>query len=206
MSTKASKRVRRSAEESRALILDIAQRRLAKHGLDGLNIADIAAEAGMSHGTLLHHFGSSDDMRSALANRMGERLLEQVLAIEAVSAPVDGMEDFFEQLFGQLSSGGHARLIAWLSLSRKNRSANRAIVAGTAAHFDALVQQLSQRQHEMPADEADRSARYIVLLVVSAAIGLGVARDNLLPQLALDDEDEAGFARWLARVIEQRVL
>ena len=83
MSTKTSKRVRRSAEESRALILDIAQRRLASHGLDGLNIADIAAEAGMSHGTLLHHFGSSDGMRKALADRMGQRLLEQVLAISA---------------------------------------------------------------------------------------------------------------------------
>lgn len=205
MSTKKPKRTRRSAEDSRALILDIAQRRLASHGLDGLNVADIAAEAGMSHGTVLHHFGSSDGMRTALAQRMADRLLDQVLSVDAISAPRAGIEDFFEQLFSQLSSGGHARLIAWLSLSRQDGHANRAVVAATAAHFDTLVQRVSARIAGLPDDETDRTARYIVLLVVSAAIGLGVARDNLLPQLALNQADEAGFARWLARVIDERL-
>lgn len=144
-------------------------------------------------------------MRSALTTRMAGRMLEQILQIESAGESGKGVEDFFETLFAQLSSGGHARLIAWLALSRGPQSRSD-VVAGTAQRFDNLVTLLTARLKERGrAEDADRSARYLVLLVVSAAIGLGVARDSLLPQLALSDSDEAGFARWLARILDERV-
>lgn len=196
-------RVRRTAEEARAEILAVAERRLSAHGLSGLAIADVAREAGMSHGTLLHHFGSSEGMRSALVARMAERLLDEVLHLESQADPAAaGMGDFFERLFAQLSGGGHARLIAWMMLSRGDESADAGAMTATAARFDHLVGLIAERLRQRGAGaKADRVARYIVLLVISSAIGLGVARDSLLPQLALSGKDEAGFARWLSDVI-----
>lgn len=210
MSTKKStaprRRVRRSAEDARAHILEVARRRLAALGIGGLNIADVAREAGISHGTLLHHFGSSEGMRQALAARMAEGLLEQVLEIESGADPTEGMGDFFVRLFAQLSTGGHGRLLAWLALTGDGDARGGDVVAEVAGHFDQLVLLLAERLRRAghPAD-AERTARYLVLLVVSSAVGLGVSRESLLPGLALSDRDEADYARWLARVIGERL-
>ncbi len=63
-------RRRRTAEESKTIILEVAAKRLREHGLEGLNITGVAEEAGISHATLIHHFGSSGGMRDALADKM----------------------------------------------------------------------------------------------------------------------------------------
>ncbi|HSG91070.1 MAG TPA: helix-turn-helix domain-containing protein [Pseudomonadales bacterium] len=220
MSTKEStppRRVRRSAEASRALILETAERRLAEHGLGGLNVADVARDAGMSHGTLLHHFGSSEGMRAALVERMADSLLDEVLGLEAGTAAKEvaaspaapdhaAMGLFFEHLFAKLASGGHARLIAWLSLAQADAGSGAGPLAGITDRLDHLVTMLAARlRAHGRAPDPERAARYIVLLVISSAIGLGVARDSLLPELALDAKDEVGFARWLAQVIAMNV-
>ena len=41
-------RKRRSADEARAELLRVAEDRLARYGLDGLNIVDVAGEAGVT--------------------------------------------------------------------------------------------------------------------------------------------------------------
>ena len=202
-----ARRTRRSAEASRDHILGVAERRLAAHGLNGLNIADVAREAGISHGTLLHHFGSSEGMRRALVARMAERLLDEVLGLETEAHPdLDRMGSFFDRLFAQLSSGGHARLIAWLMLARDGDAKEAAPIAATAERFDHLVSLIARRLERAGQPDADRSARYIVLLVISSAVGLGVARDTLLPQLALNEGDEARYARWLSRIIGEHLV
>ena len=44
-----------------------------------------------------------------------------------------------------------------------------------------------------------------MLLVVSSAIGLGVARDVLFSELRLDASAELDYARWLNGLIHERV-
>ena len=73
-------RRRRTAEESRSLILEVAARRLREYGLDGLNITGVAEEAGISHATLIHHFGSSGGMREALVDKMTLDLMSDLLS------------------------------------------------------------------------------------------------------------------------------
>src|SRR5580704_8287440 len=60
------KRVRRTPDQARRLILDAAQAAIARTGPEGLRLQDIAAAAGISHPLILHHFGS----RGGLAQRM----------------------------------------------------------------------------------------------------------------------------------------
>ena len=73
-----SKRVRRSPEAARQLILSTAADRLANMGLTGLNISGVAEAAGMSHATVIHHFGSTTAMRQALLSYMTTALLTDV--------------------------------------------------------------------------------------------------------------------------------
>src|SRR5688572_5204467 len=66
------KRVRRTAGAAREAILDAAEKRLAEGGPAGLRIQEIARDVGISHPTLLHHFGS----RAALVEAVVDRALE----------------------------------------------------------------------------------------------------------------------------------
>ena len=207
MTPAGSRRIRRSAQASRALLLDVAERRLSEFGVGGLKIADVAREAGLSHGTLLHHFGSSDGLRIALATRMAQGLLDEVIALERDGPEAEeAAERFFERLFAVLSGGGHARLIAWLSLDDTHHDEVDALVSSTGERFELLLQTIASRM--LAADEAAslRQARYIVLLVVSSAIGVGVARDVLFSELDLDAEDEGAYARWLSQLVRPQVL
>ncbi len=198
-----AKRVRRSPEAARLAVLDVAERRLREHGLDGLAIVDVAAEVGMSHATLLHHFGSSDDMRAALIERMATNLLNEVsalLAHEDVEEHRSG--DFFVHLFEALAGGGHAKLIGWQNLVA-NSDGQARMSSQTRMLFDQVLDGLRIRLIEAGRDAstADRDARFIVLLVVSSALGFGIGRGTLLDDVGLTEQSEIDFALWMGQLV-----
>jgi AcrR family transcriptional regulator len=51
-----AKRIRRTPEEARRLILDAAEASMAIEGPAGLRLLTVAMQAGVSHPTILHHF------------------------------------------------------------------------------------------------------------------------------------------------------
>jgi AcrR family transcriptional regulator len=69
-----SKRIRRTPEEARRVILDAAEAGMAATGPAGLRLQDVAAAAGVSHPTILHHFGSREGLILALNRRALEHL------------------------------------------------------------------------------------------------------------------------------------
>ena len=94
-----SKRVRRSPEAARQLILSTAADRLANMGLTGLNISGVAEAAGMSHATVIHHFGSTTAMRQALLSYMTTALLTDVReALARQDSPDQVLAGLFEKL------------------------------------------------------------------------------------------------------------
>ena len=98
-----TRRVRRSPEAARAHILETAARRLQQFGVKGLSIKEVAADAGINHGTVLHHFGNADGMREALLQSMTGDLIDQMSAIMDSGAPTD---ELIVALFELLSSSG----------------------------------------------------------------------------------------------------
>lgn len=195
------KRVRRTPDQARQVVLDVAEKRLAEFGLDGLNIVDIAREAGMSHATLLHHFGSSDQMRRDLVVRMEEQLLAEIAdVLVQEDGQIASQQQFMVRLFQLFSRGGHARLIAWMHVSGTAEQLNQ---GPGEEHRQALFNQVLGKLRDLlvaageSVTAADTHARYIFLLVVTSALGFGVARDVLLTELNLDEDREADFALWL---------
>ena len=203
MSKVPAKRVRRSPNAARLAVLDVAERRLREHGLDGLAIVDVAAEVGMSHATLLHHFGSSDDMRAALIERMATNLLNEV---SALLTSEDSQEhhsgDFFVHLFEALAGGGHAKLIGWQNLVANSDGKGR-MSSQTRMLFDQVLDGLRIRliENGRDASTADRDARFIVLLVVSSALGFGIGRGTLLDDVGLTQQSEIEFALWMGQLV-----
>lgn len=191
-------RKRRSAEEARSLILDAAEARLAAHGLEGLNIVDVAADAGMSHATLIHHFGNTDDMRRALVHRMTDRLVRDMISVLR-SETVFDTDTLMSDLFAALSRGGHAKLLAWLAVGDAGLTSSAAPSDEVAAGFRELIPVLASRLPGRAGNE--RTARQLVFLVASAAIGYGISGRALANLLGMDREDADAFPEWLGAQI-----
>lgn len=199
--TKARKR--RTPEEARQEILTAAERRLREHGLNGLNVVDVAADCGMGHATVLHHFGNTAGMRRALVEHMTDRLLRDIIAA-LQREPTPEPPEILEGLFDALSRGGHAKLLAWLSVGGDALSEDLEPSPHVRDLFAELIPELTQR---LPTDwDRERVARRMVFLIATAAIGYGIAGAQLPNLLGMDDQDANAFPEWLGRQIAQLMV
>ncbi|MEM9624245.1 MAG: TetR/AcrR family transcriptional regulator [Pseudomonadota bacterium] len=183
-------RRRRTADESRSLILTTAAERLRIYGLEGLNITGVAEDAGISHATLIHHFGSSGGMRDALAQKMTLDLVQDlVVALDAKVSP----SELARNVFAALSEGGHGKLLAW-----------RAVEGGSGQDFSVVREMfgklLATTQKVLEVDTREDLQR-IILLVATAAIGYGIAGDTLCDLLGMSEETVDGFPQWVTAQI-----
>lgn len=85
---------------ARALIRNVALRLFADRGADVVTVRQIAAEADVSPGLVLHHFGSKDGLRAAVDAYASE-------SFDAVFAEFDGQD-----LAAMLAGGGVAQSVA----------------------------------------------------------------------------------------------
>src|SRR5438876_11993205 len=69
-------------------ILETFTRHIAEVGYDGTNFGTVAAELGVSKGTIVHHFGTKDRILAALhESYMRRRLAELELMLEWLHSP-----------------------------------------------------------------------------------------------------------------------
>jgi TetR/AcrR family transcriptional regulator, repressor for neighboring sulfatase len=115
-----SRRRRFPAEQARARILDAAERKLADVGPEALRLTDLAAELEISHQAILHHFGSREELVSAVLGqaiaRINQRLADAMTTRTTLGA--NGMLDIVADYYG---AEGRARLLAWLMLSERGQ-------------------------------------------------------------------------------------
>src|SRR5438067_904808 len=97
-----AKRIRRTAEEARSLILDAAEKVTRAQGPASLRLQDVAREAGVSHPTILHHFGSREGLMQALNARTMDQLTRDV--IDGMATTGSG-EDGIARTFAAYRSG-----------------------------------------------------------------------------------------------------
>src|SRR5262249_48055783 len=107
-----AKRLRRTPEEARRLILDTAQELVARSGPEGLRLQEIAAAAGVSHPLILHHFGSREGLVRALVQEAVAELRDKL--IDAMGSPGSSLADQLDQVFDAYRDGLAQRL-AWLA-------------------------------------------------------------------------------------------
>lgn len=197
--------MRRTADDARALILDAAEKRLREVGPAGIRLQDVAAEVGVSHPTVLHHFGSREALvQSVIERRIGalERDLLTEMAVHAGTdeEPVGAMLETVARTLGQ---GGHARVLAWLALS------GHPVRNEDGAGFEAIARATHElrkakcraRGQSAPDDE---DSYFTVLLAGLAVFGDSIAgpllRGESDPEKAA--ETSARFRAWLATVVK----
>ena len=112
------RRVRRTVEESRQAILEIAERYLAAEGPNGVKVQRIAADLGMTDAAIHYHFGNRDGLLQALLRFSGLRFVTELEQAVASGRTEDLDLASAARLLSDLyDRRGTARLAMWLMLS-----------------------------------------------------------------------------------------
>ncbi len=102
-------RFRRAPDEKRASIIGAARELFSRAGYSAATTAEIAKLAGVSEGTVFHHFGSKEGLLRAAAAQYGQELVEMVLAIrDSGGAPI---EQILESIVGFIGERGRFGLV-----------------------------------------------------------------------------------------------
>lgn len=110
-------RRRRTPTEAREHILNVAEALVVEEGPDALRVARVAEMAGVSHPTVLHHFGSVANLLSSLHHRVARHVRDElVMALEGQDDTGDRL-DAIGQTLARISDPRMGRLIAWLVAS-----------------------------------------------------------------------------------------
>jgi AcrR family transcriptional regulator len=193
------RRRRLDAEDARELILDATARRMVVVGPSGIRLQEVAADAGVSHPTVLHHFGSRELLVKAVITRalraMNAALVE---ALQASRGDEEQLETVLEDVAAVLEKTGHARVILWLALEGHRIEAEvRLLDVVQATHALRLARNKSARK-----PTREDTARTVVLASL-ALVGGAVLAPALLENagLAADEDARARFRRWVTRLL-----
>jgi AcrR family transcriptional regulator len=158
-------RVRRQPEAARDNILAAAEKLLVERGPLALKLADVAATAKVANASVLHHFGSIDDVHAALMDRMVDQLVADILAVaDAGGDREDQHEAVVQALFEVFETRGAARLAAWLELTGEWRR---------LTHVREAVRSVVVKRVSF-GDLSTREVEDLVLVSVALAMGAGL--------------------------------
>jgi AcrR family transcriptional regulator len=197
------KRLRRTPEEARRLILDTAQELIARSGPEGLRLQEIAAAAGISHPLILHHFGSREGLVRALVQQAVDELRDKLIA--TMGSAESSLEQEFEQVFNAYRDGLAQRL-AWLATIDPT---------GEQVEPATIMRDIADSLHErrvavaQPGAAPDRAdTQMLVHLIAVAAFGDAIAGRRLWRSAGLPatDDTDRRFRRWLAALIREHSI
>lgn len=196
-------RRRRTADAARREILEAAERRLSQSGPGGLRLQDVAADVGISHPAVLHHFGSREGLVHAVIQQaiigLQEDLVRSLSETQQGDAPDTAalLEHVFETLFDQ----GHARLMAWLLLSGYDPFNEKARAnweqIGQVTHALRLKRVKGKRK---PTYE---DTLFAIVLPALALFGQAIAGQSTFRVAGLDADPSTArrFREWLASLL-----
>ncbi len=197
-------RVRRTAEEARQRILDAAEARLRNGGPEAIRLQEIAADVGISHPTILHHFESRDGLTRALGLRITERLVADLVDALSSKQPTEtSAEEIIEHVFTTMGDSGTARLIAWRALSFDSAEEARALLDSVTSLLHARrVQHANDTGVEPPSRQ---DSAFVARLASAAALGDSLSGDIWTAGSPENDQTNARFRRWFAHLLMEHL-
>jgi AcrR family transcriptional regulator len=195
-------RRRRTAEQARREILDAAEKQLSRAGPDSIRLQDVAREVGISHPTVLHHFGSRDELMRAVVERAFENLQSELVgAFQMTEIHERETLTLLNRVSQTLGERGYARLLAWLLLSSEPRKPTIAPirVVAEAAH--------ANRRRRGSKNTNFEDTLFVTMLGALVMFSDALIGENLRASAGLSSDPDAPqrFRTWLAKLIVEHV-
>jgi len=198
-----ARKVRRSqaerSAETQARLLDATEAALVELGIYGASTPEICRRSGVSHGSLLHHFGTRDRLFAAALARLYERRREEVLrAAHEAERSRDRLRVLVERMAAVFSADDF-KVILELWLAAANDAALRRRVFPVMQAFDAGIRPLAARLFPAAA-RRPRSFHAAVGILFNFMQGMGLARAAWRGE-TLSPADEAAERELLVKLL-----
>ena len=135
-------RKKRDGEGTKSLIFECSEKLFAEKGFNGVSLAEISRESGISVGLILYHFKSKEKLYDEVIERISARYMgvlggvrdKDLLPKEMISAALKAVFDFWK------NDTTYHRISLWSYLEgREDTAVNEAkLTAGLAAYLKSL--------------------------------------------------------------------
>ncbi|MCE3290843.1 MAG: TetR/AcrR family transcriptional regulator [Caulobacter sp.] len=160
----AARRRRRLPEEARREALQSARSLLLSGGPNAVTLAAVAAELGVTHANLIHHFGSAAGLQSALMASMVADLKTALgAAVERLRTDRGAPLAVINEVFDAFGEGGAGKLAAWIVLS-----GDLSHLEPVRAELLALVEGIRTKLGDEDGLARDRISAAVLLIALSA--------------------------------------
>ncbi|UCE87503.1 MAG: TetR/AcrR family transcriptional regulator [Deltaproteobacteria bacterium] len=167
----------RSAE-TRNKLLEAGVDCLIDRGYAGTTTLEVCRRAGVSHGALLHHYGTREALLAATLDHLYARLrasvIERLRELPDESARVEALVDLMWSVFG--ARPFKAVIELWLAAA--NEPGLRRRIVESASSFDAIIEPTATRLLPESARRQPDFAAYVSLLF-QIMQGMGLAQAAL---------------------------
>ncbi len=197
---KTKPRRRLDSAAARELILDATEKRLVVAGPSGIRLQEVAADAGVSHPTVLHHFGSRELLVQAVISRSLQSISGAIVeAIARSQGDETQAEAIVESVATTFEKTGHARVVLWLALEGYAIDGSGGGLKDVVEATHAMRLARSKKSARPTRDDTART----VVLAALALVGGAVIGSTLLQNAGLVGDARSGvqFRKWLARLL-----
>ncbi len=190
-------RRRRTSDEARTAILDAAEAQLREVGPAGIRLQEVAAVVGVSHPTVLHHFGSREGLIEAVVTRALETIQAGLFDAVQAGPGTDGVQAMLDGVAAQMKDSGRARTFLWLALAGYGPGVKGLHLKPLAEAVHEVRRSRRAGKKRMPPFE---DTWFTIMLPALSLLSLSV-----LEGCAEPDFDAARFRAWLARLVHQHL-
>ena len=198
-------RRRRDAAAAREAILDAAEKRLVVTGPSGIRLQEVAKDAGVSHPTVLHHFGSRELLVKAVCTRAVHAIhVGLVEAIAGSTGEENQLAGMLNSVFDALTRTGHARVLMWLALEGQTlEGADVRLDQVVAATHELRKKRLRENGIKRTPPLADTA--HTVALAAFALIGSAVLGPPIFANAGLSADDGPRFRAFMAKLLRHHL-
>jgi len=190
-------RKRRSADEARTAILDVTEAQLQEVGPGGIRLQDVATAVGVSHPTVLHHFGSREGLIEAVVARALESIQSGLYEQVTASPGTDGIQALLDQVAAQMKNKGRARTLMWLALAGYGPGLGGLHIKPIAEALHEVRKTRRAGKKRIPSFE---DSCFSVVLPALALLSLSVLEESGEPGF-----DVPRFRAWLAKLVHHHL-
>jgi len=189
----------KSAENRRALI-HAASKLFRQHGVDGVGVADIGKEAGLTHGALYAQFPSKDALAAEALADAQLRSHQRMIASAKDGEPAVGehLDSYLSKRHRDNVATGCAIAASGSEIARQDKSVSRSLAEGFERTVRAL--ETAVQPSAVTATSRERALVIAVAEIGALIVARGLAKSN--PQLS--DEVLAASRRVLGEIGGER--
>lgn len=158
--------------DTRARILDVAERLVQTRGFNGFSYADVAAQVGVTTASLHYHFPSKTSLGEALVGRWTERHLSALAKIEHTRPSGLARLDAYTALYKGVSRGSRMGLCGMLAAEHQTLpQPMRTLVAAFLTANEHWLEQVLRAGRDDGSLDFDGPARSAALVFLAGVQG-----------------------------------